>query len=107
VIKPSGSTNYAQLGVGQAYQTGSAQIGYFYQVAKRAQPTVTYDTASKYALTNASDAAVVCTAITTGRSDVTSLAINANVASGLTAGHASRLLDNNTSNPVTIISAEL
>jgi hypothetical protein len=108
VIRPSGATNFAQIGVGQAYATVAAQIAYYYQVAKRSQPTVTYDTASKYALTNSTDGAIACSAISTGRSDVTSLAITATIGTtSLTAGHASRLLDNNTNNPVTIISSEL
>ena len=108
VIRPSGATTYAQIAIGQSYSATAAQVGYFYQTAKRAQPTVTYDTASKYVLLNATDGAVVCSSIQTGRSDVTSLAINAVVGSNtFTAGHANRLLANNTDIPVTIISAEL
>ena len=108
VIRPSGATTYAQIAIGQSYTATAAQVGYFYQTAKRSQPTVTYDTASKYVLLNASDGAVACSSIQTGRSDVTSLAINAVVGSNtFTAGHANRLLANNTDIPVTIISAEL
>jgi hypothetical protein len=107
VVKPSGATTYAQIAVGQSDSSTSGTVGYFYQVAKRAAPTVTYDTANKYALTSSNGSATAATSITTGRADVTSLAIFYNVASGFTAGHATRLIDNNTSNPITIISAEL
>jgi hypothetical protein len=107
VVQPSGLTTFATIGTGQC---GSSTIGtavYYYQVAKRTQPTVTYDTASKYGLTNSSNSTLALTAISTDRSDITTLAIGCTVASGLTAGNATRLLDNNTSYPKTIISAEL
>jgi hypothetical protein len=107
VIRPSGATNYAGIGVGACISGITGKIGYFYQVAKRAQPTVTYDTASKYCLTSSSDSALACTGVSTDRSDVTMLMISAVVSSGLVAGNATRLLDNVTSVPVTIISAEL
>lgn len=107
VIRPSGSTNYAGISVGACISGTTAKVGYFYQVAKRSQPTVTYDTASKYCLTSSSDSALACTSVSTDRSDVTMLMTAAVVASGLVAGNATRLLDNNTSVPVTIISAEL
>jgi len=107
VLRPTGVTTYAQLAIGQNEASTSGTVGYFYQVAKRAQPTVTYDTASKYAVTGSGGSAIALTSISTARADTTSLAIGFGVASGLTAGNATRLLDNNTSYPVTIISAEL
>ena len=107
VVQPSGLTTFATIAIGQC---GSSTIGtavYYYQVAKRTQPTVTYDTASKYGLTNSANSTLALTAISTDRSDITALAISCTVASGLVAGNATRLLDNNTSYPKTIISAEL
>jgi hypothetical protein len=73
VIRPSGSTNYAGISVGACISGTTAKVGYFYQVAKRSQPTVTYDTASKYCLTSSSDSALACTSVSTDRSDVTML----------------------------------
>jgi hypothetical protein len=107
VIKPTGSVTYAQIAVGQCEASTSGTVGYFYQTAKRAAPTVTYDTASKYVVTASGGGATTLTSISTARADTTSLAIGFGVASGLTGGNATRLLDNNTSNPLTIISAEL
>jgi hypothetical protein len=107
VIKPTGAVTYAQIAVGQCEASTSGTVGYFYQVAKRAAPTVTYDTASKYVVTASGGGATTVTSISTARADTTSLAIVFNVASGLTGGNATRLLDNNTNNPLTIISSEL
>ena len=107
VIRPSGAVTFAQLAVGQCEASTSGTVGYFYQVPKRSAPTVTYDTASKYAVTGSGGGSVALTSISTARADVTSLAIGFGVASGLTGGNATRLLDNNTNNPVTIISSEL
>jgi hypothetical protein len=107
VVKPSGLTTYAYIAVGQCGSSTIGTVVYFYQVAKRSQPTVTYDTASKYGLTNSANATLPLTAIATDRVDITTLAIACTVASGLTAGNATNLLDNNTNNPKTIISAEL
>jgi hypothetical protein len=107
VIKPTGAVTYAQIAVGQCEASTSGTVGYFYQVAKRAAPTVTYDTASKYVVTASGGGATTVTSISTARADTTSLAIGFGVASGLTGGNATRLLDNNTNNPLTIISSEL
>jgi hypothetical protein len=107
VIKPSGSVTFAQLAIGQCDASTGGTVGYFYQTAKRTAPTVTYDTASKYALTASDGSALTATSITTDRADTTSLAISFAVSSGLTSGRATRLMDNNTNNPITIISSEL
>lgn len=107
VVKPSGATNYAQMAVGACASTIRASVGYFYQVAKRSQPTVTYTAANTFALTNSSDGAVSATGIQTDRSDVTMLAMSVDVSSGLTGGNATRLLQNNSATPQITISAEL
>jgi hypothetical protein len=107
VIKPSGTVSYSNLAIGQNNATTNASVVYFYQVAKRAAPSVTYDTATKYGLTVAAGGVQQCSSISTDRCDVTSLAIQAFVASGLVAGYATRLLDYGTNYPLTIISAEL
>jgi len=107
VVKPSGATNFAQLGVGAAFGTTQASTVYFYQVAKRSQPTVTYTAANTFATTANNDSALPLTSIATDRSDVTSLAMAITVASGLAAGNATRLLQNNSAIPQITISAEL
>jgi hypothetical protein len=107
VLKNSGVTNFAQIAVGQCEASTSGTVGYFYQTAKRAAPTVTYDTANKYSVTGSGGSAITLSSISTARADTTSLAIGFGVASGLTGGNATRLLDNNTNNPITIISSEL
>jgi hypothetical protein len=107
VIKPTGAVTFAQIAVGQAEASTSGTVGYFYQTAKRAAPTVTYDTANKYAVTGSGGGSIALTSISTARADTTSLAIGFGVSSGLTGGNATRLLDNSTNNPLTIISSEL
>jgi hypothetical protein len=107
VIKPTGAVTFAQIAVGQAEASTSGTVGYFYQTAKRAAPTVTYDTANKYAVSGSGGGSIALTSISTARADTTSLAIGFGVASGLTGGNATRLLDNNANNPITIISVEL
>jgi hypothetical protein len=107
VVKPSGATNYAQMGVGAAISTTGASTVYFYQVAKRSQPTVTYSAANTFATTSSTDSALALTSISTDRSDVTCLAMALTVASGLSAGNATRLLQNNAASSQITISAEL
>jgi hypothetical protein len=107
VVKPSGLTTYAQMGVGACRNSTNASVVYFYQVAKRSQPTVTYTAANTFATTSSSDAALALTAIATDRSDVTSLAMAIGVSSGLTAGNATRLLQNDAASSQITISAEL
>jgi len=107
VVKPTGAVTFAQIAVGQAEASTSGTVGYFYQTAKRAAPTVTYDTANKYAVTGSGGGSIALTSISTARADTTSLAIGFGVSSGLTGGNATRLLDNSTNNPLTIISSEL
>jgi hypothetical protein len=107
VVKPSGATNYANLAVGQCISTTGASAVYFYQVAKRSQPTVTYSSANTFSVTSSTGPDIVCTTVNTDRSDVTALSINIVVASGLSAGNATRLLQNNTATPQITISSEL
>jgi hypothetical protein len=107
VVKPSGATNYAQMGVGACTSTVGGSTVYFYQTAKRAQPTVTYTAANTFCITSANDSALALTSIATDRSDVTTLAMSVGVASGLVAGNATRLIQNNTASSQITISAEL
>ena len=107
VVKPTGATNYANLAVGQCISTTGASAVYFYQTAKRSQPTVTYSAANTFSVTSSTGPDIVCTTVNTDRSDVTALSINIVVASGLSAGNATRLLQNNAATPQITISAEL
>ena len=107
VVKTSGATNYANISVGACTSTGAASTVYFYQVAKRAQPTVTYSAANTFVLVTSAGGVVVCTDVSTDRSDVTNLAIASTVASGVVAGNATRLLQNDTASAQVTISAEL
>jgi hypothetical protein len=107
VVKPSGATNFAQMGVGAAISTTGASTVYFYQVAKRSQPTVTYSAANTFAITASTDASIPLATINTDRSDVTCLAIGVTVASGIAGGNATRLLQNNAASSQITISAEL
>ena len=95
------------MAVGSAISTTGASTVYFYQVTKRSQPTVTYSAANTFVVTASGGTAITCTVVNTDRVDVTTLAININTASGLTAGNATRLLQNDAASSQITISAEL
>jgi hypothetical protein len=104
----STTSNFSPFGSGYCYSTTAGESVLQYKVQKRAAPTINYDAAGNFAVTNpVSGANITVTSISTNRADVNIAAINFAVASGLTAGGGTRLMSNNTANPFINISAEL
>ena len=99
-------SNYSPHAYGQCINTTATRLGFQPVVTMRAAPTsLTYS--GTLAVVNASDGVVAITSLAIIDQGINMMTLNAVVASGLVAGNATRLLNNNDGNGKIIISAEL
>jgi hypothetical protein len=106
VISNLGAT-YSGGGIGQASSTTRAYIQIPLKVNKRASPSLSFTTAGNFILTNNANAGLTVTSLAQDTVGPYSISCEANVASGLTAGNATRLLSFGTADGSIYVSAEL
>ena len=99
--------SYSGGGVGQATSTTQALIQIPLKVNKRASPSLSFSTAGNFVLTNNTNAGLTVTSLAQDTAGSYSIALSANVASGLTAGNATRLVSLGTADGSIYVSAEL
>jgi hypothetical protein len=110
VVSSGASNNYARLTVsGQCAATTQAIGQVLFSVTMRTAPTAleTTGTASDYSVFNSATSGVACTSIVFNAASTHSGEVQANTASGLTAGNASNVLANNNTTAYLGWSAEL
>jgi hypothetical protein len=99
-------TTFTPFGAGACASTTQAYDTIFYTY-KRTSPSLSFAAANTFSQTNTTGAAVICTAISSAASGVTSALILGTVASGLVAGNATNLYRNSSAAAYIDISAEL
>jgi hypothetical protein len=98
---------FMTYGVGQCITTTQAAGPWFFNVIKRASPTLGNATTSDLAITKANDTSEALTIINWSQIGLTAAQWGVSVASGIVAGNATRLLSNNNTTSYIEASAEL
>jgi hypothetical protein len=101
------SNNYTNYAAGGANDSTSARFVLSYKVQKRSNPSISFTTASGFSVQKGNDTTTACTVISAEQISKDTSQITATVASGLTAGAASRLISNNNTTSTISISSEL